>query len=84
MDIQTIVSNPETAETPAANAERFLQQVRLFLSFRKAAGQDTAREEFLLDTLAEMNQRLYGKGTVVDVFPAPQIAPELEYQIHGF
>jgi hypothetical protein len=85
MQIQTISSNLDTVETPAAGAERFLSQIRLFLTFKKAAGKDTAREEFLLDSLDEMHQRLYGKArTAVEVFPAAQIVPEFEHQMHGF
>lgn len=85
MEIQAISSKTETPDTPAAGAERFLSQVRLFLAFRKAAGRDTVRDEFLLDTLAEMNQRLYGRAkTAVEVFPAPQIVAEFEHRLEGF
>jgi len=83
MEIQTLGSKPETVETPVASAERCLSQIRLFLTFRKAAGQETARDEFLLDTLAEMNHRLYGKGAAVEVFPASQAVPEFESQVQG-
>ncbi len=63
---------------------RFLSQIRLFLAFKKGAGKDTEREEFLLETLAEMHQTLSRQRTPVEVFRIPQIANPASYEIQAF
>ena len=71
----------EIVETDATNADRFLSQIRLFLAFKKAAGENIAEQESLLDTLAGMHQRLYGQKRVAGSFDMPQTARSFGHQM---
>ena len=55
------------------SGDRFLSQIRLFLAFKKGAGQDTEREEFLLDCVAEMRQNVSRQRTPIEVFSVAHI-----------
>ena len=45
----------ENPSAPIDSGELFFSQIRLFLAFKKCAGQDIASEEFVLDTLEVMH-----------------------------
>jgi len=80
---QNVTFKPEIVETDSTNAARFLSQIRLFLAFKKAAGENIAGQEFLLDTLAEMHQRLYGRKPVTTTFDMPQTACSFDHQLEA-
>ena len=77
---QNLAFKSAIVETDSNNADRFLSQIRLFLAFKKAAGENIAEQEFLLDTLAEMQQRLYGPKPVTTSFDMPQVARSVGHQ----
>jgi hypothetical protein len=66
------------------SGERFLANIRLFLAFKKGAGQNTIREEFLLESLMEMHQRLYGRRTAAEFAMAPRINVGFEQEMQGY
>jgi hypothetical protein len=73
----------ETAEGEVSNGERFLSNIRLFLAFKKAAGENTTRQEFLLDELAEMQRRLYGQRAAREAVRIPHVPRSFGQQIEG-
>jgi hypothetical protein len=76
--------NIDFDDNSTPSGERFLANIRLFLAFKKGAGQNTIREEFLLESLVEMHQRLYGRRTAAEFAVTPQIKRQFEHEIPGY
>jgi hypothetical protein len=77
-------SNTKLENSAVNSGERFLASIRLFLAFKRGSGQDTIRDEFLLDSLVEMRERLYGRKEPSEVVSASQIHIGFGQEILGY